>query len=81
MVQKPIKPKVGDVKTFPGMDGETAFEVRFKKDDVVEIRRLGEPNVLRQIMNKYGNIRTVDGQLKQTADLIAWFLYDLTDSN
>lgn len=81
VAKKADKPKRDDIQTFSGADAEPAFTVRFKSDDTVVIQRIGEANVLREIVPKYGNIRKIDGQMKQAADAILWYLFNLTDSN
>lgn len=75
----PKKPTTDETRTFTNNEGEPSFEVTFKKNAVV-IKRVGEPNILRTINQKYGNIRTVDGQMKQVADDIIWHLFNLTDN-
>lgn len=79
--QKPKKPVVGETRKYSDHEGGPSFEVKFKSDTEVVIKRTGEPNILRQIVNKYGNIRMVDGHMKKTADDLLWFLFDLTESN
>lgn len=81
VAKKAERPKQDDMHTFSGADGEPAFTVRFKEKNTVEIKRVGEPDVFRTIVPKYGNIRKVDGQMKQAAEEILWYLFNLTDSN
>lgn len=78
--QKPKRPKDGDVKEFFDHEGQPSFVVKFKGDKVI-IEKTGEADVLRTIVPKYGNIRKIDGQLKQAADDALWYLFNLTDSN
>lgn len=79
--EKAKKPLVGEIKVFHDHNGSPAFEVKFKDSKTVEIKRVGDADITRKIVPKYGNIRATEGHLKQAADLAAWFLFNLTDSN
>ena len=76
--KKPTKPVRGEVRTFNDNEGNPSFEVEFKKDTVV-IRKTGNADILRTIVPKYGNIRRVDGQMKDVADQTLWYLFNLQD--
>lgn len=81
MPDKAKRPEIGETKSFPAADGSPAFEVTFKSKNIVEIKRVGDPDIFRKIVPKYGNVRQVDGQMHTAADLALWFLFNLTDQN
>lgn len=79
--QKP-KPVIGETRDFLGGDGHSAFSVAFKDGSIV-ITKLpeGVPDVSRTIVPKYGNVRLVEGQMHQVADLALEFLFNIKDTN
>lgn len=74
------KPVAGETKIYHDLQGEPSFKVTFKDKKII-IERVGEANITREIVPKYGNIRKVDGQMHQAADDALWYLFNLTESN
>lgn len=82
---QPAKPKLpapiqGEERPYVGYDGTTAFTVKFGKDAVmIKMVKDGKPDTARSINRKFGNIRNVDGQLYEVADLIREYLFNLKE--
>ena len=78
-MKKPA-PVNGEIRTFMGGDGYTAFTVTFKENSVV-IEKAADavPDINRTIVPKYGNIRLIEGQMHQTADLLLEYLFNIKE--
>lgn len=73
-------PVQGEERPFVGYNGTTAFTVKFGKDAVmIKAVKDGQPDAARTIHRKFGNIRNVDGQLYEVADLIREYLFNLKE--
>jgi hypothetical protein len=82
---QPAKPKLpppiqGEERSWPGYDNSVALTVKFGKNAVmIKVPPDGKPDTMRTIHKKFGNIRNVDGQLYEIADLIREYLFDLKE--
>ena len=79
---KPKKPIVGEVRQFESQTGEPAFFVKFKKNGIeITVDPEVQPDITRTIVPKYGNVRKIEGQMHQVADLALWHLFNITEDN
>jgi len=75
------KPQEGEKIAFTGADSTVAFTVTFKSGKVVfEKMENGKPDVTRRINQKFGNVRTVEAQLYEVADMIREHLFGIKDN-
>ena len=77
---KKAPPISGEVREFLGLNGEAAFSVLFKDGDIL-IKRAKDavPDINRTIVPKYGNIRLIEGQMHQVADLALEYLFKIKE--
>ena len=83
MQAQPMKkpaPVDGEVREFIGGDGNVAFMLKFKGGTITIVKAPDAvPDINRTIVPKYGNVRLIEGQMHQVADLALEYLFKIKE--